>query len=76
MNERNVAVVEFDTTPFEFSHGKLPRGYGSWAFSESRDQRDPFFAPTSTYADAKKYAKQQMIKKYGPRCRGTLYVCS
>ncbi len=47
--------TEFSTRLYEFSHGKAPRGYGSWAFSI--EGGEPVWAPSSTYADARKWAK-------------------
>jgi len=49
--------ARFDTKEFEFSHGKLPRGYGSWVFVFDKpsfrwDCSDAVFAPTSTYSEA------------------------
>jgi hypothetical protein len=69
-------VVEFDSFPFEESHGQTPRGRGSWAFSFKRDpdlQRDEvLWSPSMTYGEAKKWARQQVKE----RCSGhvTLYA--
>lgn len=56
------AAVEFNTRPFEFAHGRAPRGYGSWAFSHKRnaDSLDPemIWTPYAmSYGDAKRYAR-------------------
>jgi hypothetical protein len=49
--------VEFNTTQFQFSHGKMPRGVGQWAF-EIKGQ--VVFAPGSqSFASAKKWATEQ-----------------
>jgi hypothetical protein len=52
---------EFITDEFEQSHGRLPRGRGGWAFAFAR--RAPIervvFAPSSTYADAKRWIVDQ-----------------
>jgi hypothetical protein len=45
-------IVEFSTREFEFSHGALPRGRGSWAFEVFGGK--PVFFPSSTYAEAKR----------------------
>ena len=45
--------IEFCTREFLFSHGRAPRGYGSWAFDFGAG---PVFAPTGTYAEAKAWA--------------------
>jgi len=47
--------VEFCTRGYVNSHGREPRGYGSWAFDFGGG---PVFAPASTYTDAKKWAKE------------------
>jgi hypothetical protein len=52
--------IEFSTTEFSFSHGKEPRGYGSWAF-EIPGSMPVWFAPASTYADAKKVARAHVL---------------
>lgn len=52
---------EFDTTDYEFSHGKKPRGIGSWAFFPNRHMRieDAVWSPGGlSYADAKKWFTQ------------------
>jgi hypothetical protein len=54
--------VEFNTRPFFRSHMREPRGFGSWAF-EFEDSPDAWFAPTSTYADAKKAAKAEAHRR-------------
>lgn len=35
--ERKAAMITFDTTPYTFSHGKQPRGEGSWGFQAEAD---------------------------------------
>jgi hypothetical protein len=56
--------ITFDTTPFEVSHCKAPKGRGSWAFSNIRNPdvlRDHiWFSPSMTYAEARKWFKQQL----------------
>lgn len=49
--------VDFDTTEYEFAHGRKPKGYGSWAFSEERnpDIMTVKFWP-GTYTQAKQAA--------------------
>lgn len=42
--------VAFYTRSYVNSHGRAPRGYGSWAFDLGGDV---FFAPTGTYTEAK-----------------------
>lgn len=46
-----------DTTEYEFSHGKLPRGYGSWGFApfnETMDDPNTWEWRTGTYTEAKR----------------------
>jgi hypothetical protein len=50
-------AVEVNTTEYEFSHGKKPRGYGYWAFQVGRNP-EPFFAKGGTYSEAVREAKQ------------------
>lgn len=45
----------FDTSEYERSHGKKPRGYGLWCFS-CRGTRVVAFC--TTYSQAKKRVKQ------------------
>ena len=49
--------IEFCTREYTFSHGRAPRGYGSWAFDFGSG---PVFAPTSTYAEARAWAREQV----------------
>lgn len=75
---RSSTVVFFDAAPYRSSHGTMPRGRGSWAFSFKRDpdlQRDGdevLWSPSMTYGEAKKWARQQVKE----RCSGhvTLYA--
>lgn len=51
--------ITVDTSTFERSHGKKPRGYGSWAFYNKPDHGDEFdklFFANGTYTEAKKAA--------------------
>lgn len=56
-------TIEFSTREFRLSHSKEPRGYGSWAFQF--EGREIIWAPTSTYADAKKWARAE-VRKVAP----------
>jgi hypothetical protein len=48
-------AVRFDTTQFQFAHGRAPRGFGQWAFDFGTG---PEFVPTGacSFADARKWA--------------------
>jgi hypothetical protein len=51
--------TKFDTTSFENSHGRKPRGRGNWGFSFGCDSDDPrhwvFFS--GSFTEAKRQAK-------------------
>ena len=53
--------MKFDIIPYVSSHGRLPRGRGSWAFvtSEHHDtmgeQENTVFSPSMTYSDARRW---------------------
>jgi hypothetical protein len=51
----------FDTTEYEFSHGKRPRGYGSWGFQRlDGDPNVPAdeYWRLGTYTEAKRNAPE------------------
>lgn len=51
--------VYFWTTTFQFSHGHMPRGRGSWAF-DFKTGNGPEFAPGCLlYTEAKRWATQR-----------------
>lgn len=63
--------IEFFTNEFEFSHGRMPRGRGSWAF-EFPDDKAPWFARdphdncySLLYVDAKKFARAEAKRRFG-----------
>ena len=62
-----MATVTFNTLDFHFSHGKAPKGYGSWGFffkaSDRKDCTKAWFAPSSSFADAKKAAKEEAARR-------------
>ena len=61
-NGGNEMKAQFRTERYEMSHGKMPKGRGSWAF-EISGTRDVFFASHNlTLAEAKKQAE----KHFGP----------
>jgi hypothetical protein len=63
--ERHVKI-EFNTREYEFSHGKAPRGRGSWAFffSRSMNVADAFWTPgNTTYGEAKKLARAEALRR-------------
>lgn len=58
-------AIEFCTREYRFSHGKEPRGYGSWAFFFDRKFKieDAFWVNQSTYGDAKKAARAEAKRR-------------
>jgi hypothetical protein len=57
-------TVYFSTRPFVRSHGREPRGYGTWAFAFNRGE--PVFAPTSTYGEAEMWARNHALAMVPP----------
>jgi len=67
MTTKNTAVkggstasrIEVETWDFEASHGRKPRGFGSWAFAfDGRNELDDlFWVHQSRYGDAVRAAK-------------------
>lgn len=57
-------AVQFDTTRYEWVHGKAPKGRGSWAFTRKAShgmEEDTFFSPSwMTYAEARTWARKQV----------------
>jgi hypothetical protein len=51
-------TMVFDTSFYEFAHGRKPRGYGLWIFAPAGrpGDADAIWIPCATYADAKKQA--------------------
>ena len=50
-------TIDFDTMPFELSHGRRPRGHGRWAFEIPG--RDGTFWHTGLYTAAKTAARSE-----------------
>jgi len=52
--------IEFFTHDYELSHGVMPRGLGSWAFSYVRNpEMNQIFWVHGTYSEAKKVAREK-----------------
>lgn len=69
--------VEFDTTQYQFSHGRQPKGRGSWAFFfDKKMQGEAFWTPGNTsYSEAKRLVKEEVARRYGKDHEpGTVYV--
>jgi hypothetical protein len=73
-------TIEFDTTEFVMSHGRNPRGFGSWAFSVvrspdmHRDADKVVWVHRSTFTNAKK-AAVAMVRAAFPSA-STVWVLS
>lgn len=66
--------VTFNDTEYRFSHGRAPRGRGSWAFAESRDPGgEVTFSPSMTFGEACRWVKR-LVKDQGGTGAVTLYV--
>lgn len=62
-----VSRIEFITHPFEFAHGKAPRGDGNWGFCPRSkygraDYLDFVYWFNGRYGDAKKAAAEHFSK--------------
>ena len=58
----------FDTTQFEFSHGKAPRGAGRWHFTFVYcDGTEVLFIATGPYSWAKRDVVRQSRARFGMR---------
>ena len=62
---------EFDTSKYEYSYGHSPKGYGSWAFNIEGYE---VFAPSSTYSNAKKWAKTKAKELAPSGYTGTVHI--
>ena len=64
---RRPPTIEVETIEYERSHGKRPRGWGSWGFTFEtvtyRDASEVWFAPVSTFGDAVKAAKAEAQRR-------------
>ena len=65
--------VRFDNSPFVRSHGKEPKGRGSWAFQIDglRDARIEF-SPSMTLAEARRWMAERVQAM--PACEGVAQV--
>jgi hypothetical protein len=59
----------FSTDEFEFSHGKKPKGRGTWCFGASASDTEVFAPYNLTLGEAKKWFKSQY-----PECKGEVVV--
>lgn len=66
--------IQFDTTDYQFAHGKAPRGSGQWAFTFVVDgmiptrQGEPEICwHTGSFADAKRSARAYALTFFRDR---------
>lgn len=56
-------TTEFHTRNYEFTHGRKPRGFGSWAFTFEDDETVWWAPAPRTFAEAKKAAVAEARKR-------------
>ena len=72
--------LEVDTFPFELSHGRSPRGRGSWAFCpfHKRNSGDylefTLFSPSMTYGEAKRWLREKVAELRSTAPLGSPYL--
>ncbi len=71
--------IEFFTDTFRRSHGKLPRGYGCWAFQFRADcdvtySEPVIIAPSCLLRDAKQKMKAVIRERAPAGFKGCVYV--
>jgi hypothetical protein len=65
-------TFQFDTRDYQWTHGRHPKGWGTWAFTFSGNE--PVWAPASTYGAAKVWV-QKHIRQLAPKdYTGTIIV--
>jgi hypothetical protein len=58
-------AIQFNDAEYYYSHGKLPRGTGSWAFADNREGNKPVFVPYAmTLSKARAWMKSYLKKNY------------
>lgn len=63
--------ARFETAEFEFSHGRTPRGRGSWAFQVAGEEGEFFTPGGMTYTEGKRWMTEE-LRRQGRT--GTVYV--
>lgn len=67
-------MFEFYTRPFVLSHGRAPKGRGSWAFFVPELRGEVFFSPSMTYTEAKTWIKNRVRPEVPAEFVGTVVV--
>jgi hypothetical protein len=56
--------IEFNTTAYQMSHGRHPRGTGAWAFFFNREMNgEPFWVSCMPYGAAKSVARAEATRQ-------------
>jgi hypothetical protein len=63
----------FDTRDYQWTHGRAPKGFGSWAF-EVPGLAGPIWAPRSNYGQAKVWIKAHVRSLAPSDFVGTVFV--
>jgi hypothetical protein len=68
-------MFEFNTGRFQLSHGRTPKGRGSWCFTvRELDASREFFSPSMTYSEAKAWIKNQLRPLIPADYTGTVQI--
>lgn len=62
----------FDDRCYRLTHGRAPRGFGAWAFEF--EGRPVVWAPSSTFAEAKRWVKEHIRGEAPQGFRGDVCV--
>ena len=74
MSKQHISF-EFDARNYAFTHGRAPKGFGSWAFvARESHGTEVIWAPSSTYGDAKTWIKNHIRKAAPADYRGFVVV--
>jgi hypothetical protein len=60
-------AIQFHTEQFEFSHGRKPKGHGSWAFvrraSHNQSEQTMFAPRNMTFAEARTWCRRTLFQQ-------------
>ena len=51
--------IRVDTSHYKYTHGKMPRGYGTWFFEIGKEEKDFSGQYSVALKKAKEYAKKK-----------------
>jgi hypothetical protein len=66
-------VFQFDTRAYQWTHGRAPKGWGTWAF-QVPGLAGPIWAPASNYGEAKVWLRRHVRALAPPGFVGTIMV--